>query len=221
MNRVSLSIAALLMALCFSGSTYAQSNVSSESSPDAAGPSSESAQAQASVMVPARAYLQHKINARDAQVGTHFGATLSEAVQLKNGSELPKGTELIGSIVTDDMQAKGTAKLALRITAARLKNGETIPVKATIVSVFGPENETPQGISIVPGEEEGNVWNQNVLTVDQLNAESGVDMHSSVDDANSAEFVSSKKNNVKISAGSELALAIAEQPQGTTATSGN
>lgn len=215
MNRVSLSAAVLSMAL-FSGHTYAQSNFNSGSSQD-----TEVAQAQASQMVPAQAYLRHKINARDAQVGTHFDAILSRTVQLKNGPALPKGTELIGSVIADDMQVKGTSKLALRITAARLTNGETIPVKATIVSVFGPENETPQGISIVPGEEEANVWNQNVLTVDQVNAESGVDMHSSVDSANSAEFVSSKKNNVKISAGSELALAIAEQSQGTTATGGN
>lgn len=204
------------MALYFSGSTYAQGNVNSESSQD-----SEAAQAQASEMVPAQAYLLHKINARNARVGTHFDAILSQTVQLKNGSALPKGTDLIGTVATDDMQANGTSKLDLRITAARLRNGETIPVKATITGVFSPQNETPQGIAIVPGEEEANVWNRNVLTIDQPDAVSGVDMHSSVDSTNSAEFVSTKKNNVKIAAQSELALALAEQSQGTMATGGN
>ena len=215
-NRISLSVAPLSLALYLSGSTYAQSNMNPESSQD-----NGAAQAQASEMVPAQAYLLHKINARNAKVGGHFDAILSESVHLKNGPVLPKGTELIGSVVTDDMQVAGTSKLALRITAARLNNGETIPVKATIVGVFSPQNETAQGIEIAPGEEEANPWSENVLTIDQPNAVSGVDMHSTVDGPNSAEFVSSKKNNVKIAAQSELALAIAGQSEGTAAAGGN
>ena len=169
-------------------------------------------------MVPARAYLLNKLDAKDTKPGAQFKARLSKAVQLKNGTELPKGSELIGTVSTDDMQLHGTSKLALRITEARLKDGKTLPVKAIIVGLYGPESETPQGVVVAPGDEVANDWNQSVLNVDQLDAVSGVDLHSRVGGANSGVFVSRKKDNVKIAYGSELALALAGQDSGNSSS---
>jgi hypothetical protein len=36
------------------------------------------------------------------------------------------------------MQQQGTSKLALRFVQARLKNGSSVPIKATIVGFYSP-----------------------------------------------------------------------------------
>ena len=217
-GHVSLSIATLSMAL-FLPCAYAQSSMQSSNSQNSANDNSvnsakwtsQEAHQQADQMVPAQAYLLHKLDARNMKPGTQFTARLATKVHLKNGPELPKGTELIGKVSTDDMQLKGNSKLALCITQARLKDGKMIPVKATIVGVYGPETETQQGYNVAPGEEQTNDWNQSMLRIDQIDAISGVDLHSRVAGNNSGVFVTTKKSDVKLSAGSELALAIAEQ----------
>lgn len=204
-DRVSLSVAALSLAVFLPGFASAQS------SQDAANAPSQAAQEQAAQMVPAQAYLLHKLDAKDMKPGSQFIARLSETVQLKNGPELPKGTELIGIVSTDDMQLRGTSKLALQIVEARLKDGKIVPVRAIIVGVYAPETETAGGYVVAPGEEEANDWTNSVLMIDQLDVMGSFDLHSRVDGKNSAVLVSTKKDNVKLSEGSELALAIATQ----------
>jgi hypothetical protein len=217
-SRFYLPVAALSIALVVPGFVYAQSDTNSQSSQDSSNASAQVRVQEAQQMVPARAYLLNKLDAKDTKPGAQFKARLSKAVQLKNGTELPKGSELIGTVSTDDMQLHGTSKLALRITEARLKDGKTLPVKAIIVGLYGPESETPQGVVVAPGDEVANDWNQSVLNVDQLDAVSGVDLHSRVGGANSGVFVSRKKDNVKIAYGSELALAVAGQDSGNSSS---
>jgi hypothetical protein len=178
----------------------------------------------AAQMVPARAYLKNKLDAKHAQPGTTFTANLSESVQLKNGPKLPRGTQLTGAVTANDTQTDGTSRLALTIAEAHLKNGETIPVKATIVGVWGPEDETAQGYNVAPGEQEANDWTESFLTIDEVNATPGTDLHSEIASQNSGVFVTKKKNSdVKLAAGSELAVAIAKQDnvQQPAAESGN
>lgn len=212
---IAFPVAALSFALLVPGLTYAQGEMNSSSSQaSATQPDRQAAQQEAAEMVAARAYLRHKIDAKDSKPGTQFTSTLSKTVRLKNGPELAAGTKLIGTVATDDMQMKGTSKLALRITEAQLKDGKTIPIKATIVGVYAPESENMQGYTVAPGDEESNDWTRKVLAVDEVNALSGVDLHSRIAGQNSGVFVSQKKDDVKLAAGSELALAIAEQGNG-------
>lgn len=210
MGYACLSIAALSMVLFMPGLVKAQSSMQPQSSQHTTNAANQG-RAEAAQMVPAQAYLLHKLDAKDMKPGSRFTARLSDTVHLKNGPELPKGTELIGNISTDEMQLKGTSKLALRITEAQLNDGKTVPVKATIVGVFAPETETMNGNNVAPGQEQANDWTNKVLRVDQLNVVGGVDLHSSVNGTNSGVLVATKKDDVKISAGSELALAIAAQ----------
>lgn len=210
--RVSISAAALCMALSVPGLTYAQSDTNLQSSPDSANLSDVGGQAESQQMVPAQAYLLRKLEAKSVKAGDQFSARLSQNVHLKNGQELPKGTELIGAITADDMQLAGTSKFALRIDNARLKDGTMVPVKATIVGLSAPD---------APGGAQSNQWAKNILVVDQLNAEPGVEMHSRIDGRNSGVFVSTRKDNVKISAGSELSLAIAGQNNAQQAAGNN
>jgi hypothetical protein len=118
---------------------------------------------------------------------------------------------LIGSVATDDMQLAGTSKLALRFSQAQLKNGQVIPIKATIVGVLPSESSNPEdGVTPgVGGDQAQTGWSNGTLQVDQIDALSGVDLHSKIASANSGVFVSTRKNDVKLSKGSEIELAIA------------
>jgi hypothetical protein len=215
MNRVNLSLAvAASLMLGLPGVGYCQSNNSKSMDTQHSASSSASstkAKTEAAHMVPARAYLVRKLDAKNDKPGSKFTAKLADTVHLKNGTELPRGTLLLGTVETDQMQMKGNSKLALRITTARLKDGKTIPLKATIVGVYAPETESAGGYFVAPGQEEANDWNNKILTVDQLDVLPGVELHSRIAGQNSGVFVTKKKDDVKISGGSELALAIGDK----------
>jgi hypothetical protein len=87
-----------------------------------------------------------------------------------------------------------------------LKNGQTIPIKATIVALYVPDDLA--GYSDGEENQVPNSWNDGTLSVDQVGVVKGVDLHSKISSQNSGVFVS-EKNYVKLPAGSELALAIA------------
>jgi hypothetical protein len=175
---------------------------------------------EAMAMVHAQAALERVLDAKKATPGEQFEAKLASKVDLRNGPELPRGTVLVGKVGTDDMNVNGVSKLALRFTQAQLKDGQTVPIKATIVSVYGPDAGDFNPYSVAPGDQVPTSWNDGTLSVDQLNALSGVDLHSKIASNNSGVLVSTKNDDVKLRAGTEFALAIAEQPNGPQNQSG-
>jgi hypothetical protein len=198
--------------LAFVGPSFAQSqygastpanSASADSNHSASANSNSTAgQQEATTMVPAEANLARSLDAKKMQPGKQFTAKLTQTVHLMNGPELRRGTILVGTVSTDDMQLSGNSKLALRITEARLSDGKTIPIKATIVGIL------PSG---TPVYSDSNPWTRDTLQVDQIGVLSGVDLHSRVAGQNSGVFVSTKKDDVKLQAGSEMMLAIAPQ----------
>ncbi len=173
------------------------------------------AQQEADQMVPAQAVLAQDIDAKKMQSGQQFQAKLTDTVHLKNGVDLPRGTELVGTIATDKMKSDGSSTLALRFTKADLKGGKVVPIEATIVAIAPPEygdvgNESYNAAPMP--------WNGKSLRVDQMGAISGFDLHSGIADQNSAVFVSAKKDHVKLSNQTQLSLAIASL--GTSQMSG-
>lgn len=178
---------------------------------------------EAARMVPARAALDRTLDAKKAQPGQSFQVKLANTVQLKDGQELPRGTTLMGKVGTDDMHETGRSKLVLCINEAKLKNGKTIPVKATIVGIYGPNqgDADTAGYTVNAGDQEPNNWSHQVTQVDQLGALSGVDLHSKITSRNSGVLVSTKKNDIKIDNGTELALAIAAENQGQSRNQNN
>jgi hypothetical protein len=170
-------------------------------------------QPEAMQMVPARAALKEDLDGKKVQKGATFHAILANKVHLKSGMELPSGTVLVGQVVDDDMQMTGnSSKMALRFMSANLKNGQSIPIKATIVEIVKPESVTPPDYSIKPGDQAPNAWTARVTKVDQNNVVNGVDLHSAIASKNSGVLVSNNGKDVKLSAGSEFALAIATLP---------
>jgi hypothetical protein len=142
------------------------------------------------------------------QTGAQFRARLDGTVHLKDGTELPHGTTLIGVITSDSVQAAGGSKLTLRFTQAELKSGKTIPITATIMAIAQPgENETGVGdAGPLP-------WTPNMLQMDQEDAISGANLRSQIGSENSAVLTAAKKDDVKLQEGTHLSLAIGAQHQ--------
>lgn len=201
-NLALFSLAAAAACLAFTAPGFARSQYGANPPAGSATVDSNGGQQEATMMVPAEANLVKALDARRAQAGNQFTAKLAQTVHLKDGPELPRGTTLIGTVGTDDMQLSGSSKLALQITEAKLKDGKAIPIKATIVGI------APSG---TPEYGDSNPWTPHTLQVDQIGAMSNVDLHSRVNGKNSGVFVTTTKSDVKLGAGSEIMLAIAPQ----------
>jgi hypothetical protein len=223
---IPLTIAAVSIALLYPQIARARNPAQDAVNSQAPSPASDSAvptdaaanpdvAQQAMQMVPAQARLVESIDARKMQAGQEFQATLSDTVHLKNGPELPHGTKLVGTISTDTAQA-GRPTLALRFTKAELKDGKVVPITAVILGIAPPPDDPPS----TPPLEAENIWKVAPLQIDNIGVVSGVDLHSQVGAANSGVLVATTKDNVKLSTGSQLALAIAAQPGGEQGQTG-
>jgi hypothetical protein len=176
------------------------------------------AQQEASQMIPLNAHLVKTLDANKSQSGTQFEAVVDGTARLKDGTELPHGTVLVGTVSADQMQSGGTSTLALRFTEAKLKDGKTFPIHAMIAGINRPADDSGIEDSVdLPA------WNMQTYQIDQIGALHDVDMQSSITDANSGVLVSTKKDDVKLVAGSRLSLAVAVQNDGVqnAASSGN
>ena len=158
---------------------------------------------EATLMRPASAVLVNNLDAVKDQSGYAVSAKLQGKVSLSDGTELPRGTVLLGKITADDSQQQGTSKLALRFDQARLKNGTIVPIRATIVGFATPSEQTD-----VAGDPGHNYWTANTVQMDQQDAAPGVDLHSKIASQNSGVFVSTKKDDVKLKQGSQIQFAI-------------
>jgi len=166
-------------------------------------------------MVSARVAMKETIDASKAKPGDPIKTALAKKVVLKNGSELPAGTIILGVVGTDDMQMEGTSKLVLNFNKAELKNGTVIPIKATIVGIYPPESQDISGRPIAPGDQVTQAWSGHPDEVEEIGALPGVDLHSKVTSNNSGVLVSKSKHDMKLKYGSEIALAVApEQTSG-------
>jgi hypothetical protein len=109
----------------------------------ASGPGSQNMQAsadstgakEAAQMVAAIATLPHTLDADKDHLDSTIQAELDHKVTLSDGTVLPSHTILTGKITRDDMQAAGKSEFALRFDQAQLKDGRTLPIKATIVDI--------------------------------------------------------------------------------------
>ena len=203
-----LALTAVVSALSIPALAQSVSGLGSQSiqaSADSAG-ASEAAQ-----MVSALATLPHTLDADKDHLDSTFEVELSHKVTLSNGTVLPSHTVLNGRVTRDDMQTAGKSEFALRFDQAQLRDGKTVPIKATIVNITRPS-------SGAEGYDASSDWTSQTLAVEQLNALSGVDLHSEIASNNSVVFVSTKKHDVKVPAGTELKLAIGPASDTSTPT---
>lgn len=202
-----LSLPALAACLVFLGPNFAAARTAPNATASEHAHASMAGHNQAMKMVPAEADLTKTLDASNVRAGQKFEAKLSSKVDLKNGPVLPKGTELVGKVVKDQPSQNGQPSvLTLRFTQADLENGITVPIKATIVGLYSPQNRfaPSSGMSQMP-----NYWTPQTLQVDQVNALHHVDLHSRIA-ANNSGVVKSN-NNIHFSPGTEFALAISKR----------
>jgi hypothetical protein len=163
-------------------------------------------------MVGAHGALVQTLDSKKSNVGSEVKVKLDKAVKLDNGTALPAGTVLVGNVVQDDMSVAGNAKVALSFTHAMLKNGQNVPVHATITGIA---NNADDASDTLPS---------GIQKIDRTDVASNVDLHSRIEGKTSGVFVSTKKDAVKLPAGSEIQFAIsssANQGPDVTSTVGN
>jgi hypothetical protein len=176
--------------------------------------STSTAQAEANQMVSASVALKQTVDSARVKQGDPIQTILAKRVSLKNGTELPAGTAIVGVVTTDDMELTGKSKLALNFTEAKLKNGTVVPIEATILGVFPPLEEDISNNPVRPDDLQRGIWGRHPDTVDQVDALPGVDLHSRVSSSNSGVLVSNSNHDLKLKSGSEIALEIAPQQSG-------
>jgi uncharacterized lipoprotein YbaY len=179
---------------------------------NASGPGSQDSTgaSEAAQMVAATAALPHTLDF-DKDLDSNIQAELHGKITLSNGTVLPAHTVLIGKVSRDEMHSAGTSEFAVRFDQAQLKDGKTVPIKATIVGIRRPGFENDDYAT-------SNNWTSQTLTVKQIDVVSGVDLHSEIASNDSAVFVSTKGHDVKVPAGSDLKLAIGPATDASTPT---
>jgi hypothetical protein len=147
--------------------------------------------------------LTQQLDARKLTSGATIQARLMGTVRLPDGTKLPSGTLLTATVVNDSLQ-NGNVRLALRFTAAQVKHGPTVPIKARIVAVStAADNDgEPDDVTVPDTLDNGNT------SEDVEGVVSGVDLHSKISSPNSGVFVSKTKADVKLPDGTQLELAL-------------
>jgi hypothetical protein len=90
-------------------------------------------------MVRAKASLDTTLDAKKAKQGEPVKAKLEEKVQIPNEQALPRNTVLEGQV--DQVQPsehKGDSTIVVTFDKAKLKNGQEVPIKATVLRVSEP-----------------------------------------------------------------------------------
>lgn len=100
------------------------------------------AQTQATATAPAaspeiHAVLEKIVHPKKVKVGDEVAARLTEPTKLKDGTEIPKGSHIVGKVTELKMKAdkEGPSKLGLLFDKAQLKDGKEIPLTMALVSV--------------------------------------------------------------------------------------
>ena len=154
--------------------------------------------------------LTHALDSKKLTSGATIQTRLTHPVRLADGTKLPTGTWLNATVAEDDMQVGGKAKLALRFTEARMKDGKTVPIKATILAVATQPtpvaNDADLVETVLPVP---NNLNNQPDAVDAIGIASGVDLHSKAGSQNSGVFVTATKDDIKLPNGTKMELALA------------
>lgn len=171
-------------------------------------------------LVGAQARLINNVDSKDATQGQVITAVLTDNVKTADSTELHKGTLLIGKV--QDVQKSdnnGPSKLTVVFDQAKLKDGKTIPVKATLLGAF----PAPEGFDVDGSGSPVALLPQSIPDSRQVDQEPGtlshVAMHSAVQSDASGVFTSDDRN-IDLKRGTQLQFALAPTAP-TSEQSGN
>ena len=206
--KPSLAGMAMLAAMC----GYAAAQTATNTSPATQQSSQNTAAMQSTQnlqMVSANAQLVKSVNSKDASQGQTVKAKLTSSVRAANGVKLDKGTMLIGKVEqVRKSNNDGPAKLSLGFDRAQLKDGKTVPVKATLLGAYPSANwvDPTATSSLMPLQPHTIPSDRKVDQ--QPGTLSHVAMHSSVQ-SNASGVFTNKDGNVNLKRGTRLQVAIA------------
>ena|GEM_PF-1780930 len=116
-----------------------------ESQPKAATDAANSQASQRAAQIQAAsvsAELTKGIDSKKARVGDEINAKTTSPAKLPDGTDLPKGTKLVGNVV--DVTAKSkeqkNSHLVLALNRVVLKDGHEVPIRSAVTSVTAPAN---------------------------------------------------------------------------------
>jgi hypothetical protein len=213
--------------------------------PAASAPDSGATQPQRTIqMVQAQASLDHTLDAKKAQQGQAVTARLSDKVEIPNQQELPRNSVLEGHVdAVTPSEHKSDSQLVVTFDKVKLKDGQELPIKATVLAVAEPAlaqqqqaagGGSPSAGGPMPspspqagggGPNSGGAPPQASQPMNapepgsssqqqsQKNGVPGVTLKSDIHDHTSATFMS-KGRNVDVPSGTQMALAIAVLPPG-------
>lgn len=94
-------------------------------------------------MVPANAELSKAIDTKKAKQGDEVEAKLQDDVKGANAQELPRNTVLEGHVdQVQPSESKSNSALVVTFDKARLKDGEELPIKATVLAISQPMSDS-------------------------------------------------------------------------------
>jgi hypothetical protein len=103
------------------------------------------------------AELTKQIDVKRAKIGDVVEARISNTAKLPDGTELPKGTKVIGTVT--DVRAKSksdkTSHLAFNLNQAVTKDGHEVPLRVMVTSITAAVDAPPDISSIAGGSRQG------------------------------------------------------------------
>jgi len=86
------------------------------------------------------AELTKGIDSKKARVGDEINARTTSEAKLPDGTEIPKGTKLVGNVVDVKAKSKGQndSHLVLALNRAVLKDGHEMPIRTAVTSMTAP-----------------------------------------------------------------------------------
>ena len=206
---LSLGVSAMLIATCgYAGAQTTPQNTQT----------TQTAQQTQQSLVSVNATLEHGLNSKDATQGQTVQAKLTDSAKTENGMKLDKGTVLLGKVEQVQKSTDNSpAKLSVTFDQAKLKDGRTVPVKATLLAAY-----PPNGGNYYPytGSSSMTLGTQNQTVSDdrKVDQEPGalgdVAMHSAVQDNTSGTFTN-KNGNINLRKGTQLQIAVAPAASGS------
>lgn len=104
-------------------------------------------------MVPVKGELVSKLDTKTAKQGDTVVIKTTETLKTANGSEIPKGSKLMGHVtaVQPHSSQSPNSEVVLKFDQAELKGGQNMPIRSTIESVGPPEGSNTQSSDVFAG----------------------------------------------------------------------
>ena len=109
-------------------------------------PTASAPAANAADLKPVKTELVSKLDSKSAKEGDAVVVKTRESVQTADGTQIPKGSKLMGHVtkVQPHSSTSQNSELAVSFDQAQLKGGQTVLVRAVIESVSAPEGSGGQ-----------------------------------------------------------------------------